>query len=76
MELRNEVIKTLDKALIPGPGRFRMKFVRWIFPEITDIANALRHYYWAEHCPKCGCTDVESPGLDCNRYCNVCGSNV
>ena len=27
-------------------------------------------------CPKCGSDDIESPGLDANRYCRECGHNL
>jgi hypothetical protein len=29
-----------------------------------------------ERCPWCGSTDLESPGMDANRYCNSCHKPV
>ena len=40
-----KVIDKLDKAL-NAPGRWRHKIIKWIFPEIIDVANELRKYYW------------------------------
>lgn len=70
-EMYKEVLEGLNKAL-NTPKRWRRKFIMWVFPEIIPVAESLRKYYWAEHCPHCESTDLESPGMDANRYCNAC----
>ena len=43
----NKIITKLDKALLT-PKRWRLKIIKWIFPEIIDVANELRKYYWRD----------------------------
>ena len=40
-----KILDKLDKALL-APKRWRLKLIKWIFPEICDVADALREYYW------------------------------
>ena len=40
-----KVIDELDKAF-NAPKRWRRKLIKFIFPEIMAVANALREYYW------------------------------
>ncbi len=53
-------------------GGIRKWIIKFIFPEFSSLADAIREYYWAEKCPSCGTTDIERAGLDSNRYCNRC----
>lgn len=45
--MNKKLIGKLDKAL-NAPGRWRRKIIKWIFPEIMEVANQLRRYYWRD----------------------------
>lgn len=45
--MMNKIISKLDKALV-APRRWRLKIIKWVFPEIIDVANELRKYYWRD----------------------------
>lgn len=45
--MTKKIIDKLDKAL-NAPGRWRLKIIKWIFPEIIEVANQLRKYYWRD----------------------------
>ncbi len=42
---KDEVIEKVYQAFIK-PKRFRRKLLKWLFPELTEAADALRDYYW------------------------------
>ena len=69
-DLRVTLIEVLNKALIPEPVWWRMKIIKWIFPDIIKIAKALQDYLWADHCPLCGSTDVNN--LKTCQWCRTC----
>lgn len=74
-EMYEEVIKELDKAL-NAPKRWRRKFIMWVFPEIIPVAAILKDYYWAEHCPHCGSTNLKNPDQETSHYCNNCHRSI
>lgn len=39
------VIESMWQAMTHLP-RWKMKIVRWLWPNIIDVANDLREYYW------------------------------
>lgn len=45
--MMKKIITKLDKAL-NAPRRWRRKIIKWIFPEIIEVANQLRKYYWKD----------------------------
>lgn len=41
----DELIEKIYQILI-RPKRWRRKFLKWLCPELVDIATAMREYYW------------------------------
>ncbi len=39
------IVDKLDIAL-NAPGWWRHKIIKWIFPEMVDVSNELKRYYW------------------------------
>jgi len=45
----NEKIKIVRDELfraLNAPGKFRLKIIKIIFPEMIKVAEVLRNYYW------------------------------
>ena len=40
-------IEKLYQVLIKPKG-LRLRLLKWLYPEITDVADALREYYWSK----------------------------
>lgn len=71
LEMVEKTIDTLNS--ISG---WKLRIIKWLFPELQSLAMELMSFCGEEFCPKCGNPDVESPGLDANRYCNICNYRV
>lgn len=69
MKTAHEILEKDFWAMVMGPGRFRQRLIKYLFPEFARFTDTVRGYYW--QCGEEFFTDSENYGTD-ESLCYEC----